>query len=359
MSANKGRADSAVILPWLARYLDLHPWRLADEPADTANILFGMMFPSWLWEWRDDVPLRTPQELAYSPSKLFGQRGIASMRTGWEVDDMLLSHKCGPEVHGQHRQHDQNHLALYALGERFLVDEGYGREDATDEDGKPAPSRYYARADVHNVVLVDGQDPNPLLRAGGLAGGRIIDWQQMPGYDTSLGDARGAFALERSVDRALRRVLLVRDASAPFVIAIDVVAVDDSGTPYDFAVLWRTAKENRIDVRGRKFVIAGRKHDCHGEVLYAEGDVELKLKKHFGLPQLRMQQKSARLETVTVLAPARRGEKLPQFTCQRHGPGDFTITARDGKAVHVVRAGTRLEGPLLTPIPVAVRREKP
>lgn len=352
MNTGKG-----AVVPWLARNLDLHPWRREQVKADPINSLFNLMLPMWLWEWREDLPVRHPRDLGYPLSHLFPQRGIASMRTGWDQGDLLLSHKCGLEPFGQHRQSDQNHVALYALGENFLVDEGYGRPDAKDEKGKAAPPRYYSRANVHNLVLVDGKEPNPLLPLGSVAGGRIVDWLHRSQFDTSLGDATANFTMDMAVERALRRVVLVRDTPHPFAIVIDEVIVDGSGRPHDFQVLWRTAKGNRITVEGREFVIAGVKNDCRGRVLYPADGVRMPVSVHFGKDQLRATHRAATLEMVTVFVPVKRGEKGPEFTCQRQGAGMFIIHVRDGEAKHVIQAGTRREGPLATPAETVVKRE--
>lgn len=349
---------AGAVIPWMARQLDLHPRRLRGEgkdEADAVNALFDLMFPLWLWEWHEEEPVRDPRQLGYPLSRCFPQRGIASMRTGWGAEDALLSHKCGLEPHRQHRQSDQNHLAFYAMSESFLVDEGYGRTDAVDEKGAAPPPRYFSQAGVHNVILVDGQEPNPLFRGGGLAGGQIVDWRHTPEYDTSMGDATGAHLLDRAVDRALRRVVLVRRASGPFVLVVDEVVVDETNQPHLFEALWRTAPSNRIEVQGGRFVIGGTTNDCHGQVLYPE-TTELAVKTHYMAPQLRVKVRAPRLEMVTVLTPVRRGEDPPRLTCERHGPGDFTVTLRTHKVRWTVRAGTRREGPLHCPVAVEVRQ---
>lgn len=344
--------ETGAIVPWLARQIDLHPSRQTNDEADwndTINALFGLMVPVWLWEWREDAPVRTPHELRFPLSHCFPQRGIASMRTGWDEEDFLLSHKCGLEPHGQHRQSDQNHIALYALGEKFLVDEGYGQPEITSRD------RYFTRADVHNLVIVDGKEPNPILHWGGMASGRIVDWEHTSDYDTSLGDATAAHLLESAVDKAMRRVVFVRRTAHPFVIVIDEVVADDSGIEHDYEALWRTARSNLIELDGNRFVIVGSKNDCRGQVLFPTVGAELTVKTHFNLPQLRVKVRAPRMELVTVLTPVRRGEKPPMFLCERTGQGEFTVTADDGGKRWIVRGGTRTNGPLRKPIAIKTR----
>lgn len=345
--------EKGAIVPWLARQIDLHPSRKACDEKDwndTINTLFGLMLPVWLWEWRDDATVRTPQELGFPPSHCFPQRGIASMRTGWGADDILLSHKCGLEPHGQHRQSDQNHIALYARGEKLLVDEGYG------QPGIMSPSRYFSQADVHNLVIVDGKEPNPLLQWGGQAGGRIVDWLHTPDYDTSLGDATPAHLLQSAVNKSLRRVVFVRNTPHPFAIVIDEVVADASGNDHEYEALWRTAKENHIDVNGSRFLIAGATNGCHGQVLFPTTGADLAVKTHYNLPQLRVKVRAPRLEMVTAFVPIRRSEKPPILSCERHGQGDFAVTVNDDGRQWIIRAGTRREGPLHKPLAIEVRR---
>src|SRR5205807_1540248 len=78
-----------------------------------------------LW-WREEAPVRRPQELGYPRSRFFAGRGVACVRTGWESHDWLVTHFCGRQEPVCHRQGDQNHVAFYAQGEQFLIDAGYG-----------------------------------------------------------------------------------------------------------------------------------------------------------------------------------------------------------------------------------------
>ena len=347
------------VIPWLARQLDLHPRRMARNRKNLIDHFETFAVLCTLLEWDDSAPVRTPEELGYPLSRLFPQRGIASMRTGWGDQDILISHRCGFEMYTMHKQSDQNHLALYALGEKFLVDEGYGHgEHVVPNDQKNHPNwRYYGAADVHNTVLFDGLDQRGNQRTTGWAEGRIIDWQHTDEFDTSLGDAAGAYGPDHTIDRALRRVVFVRDTAHPFVIVIDNMVVDPDGREHDFEALWRTAPGNQIKVNGKKFTILGKQNDCHCVVLYPS-DAELKVVTHYNLPQLRAKTRTVRFEMVTVLAPGRRSEEAPSFSLERHDEGDFTITVKDGAAKHIIRAGTQTEGPLRSAMPVEYRALK-
>ena len=338
------------ILPWLIRRLDLHPSRLAAcERARPPILPYPDLIHYVLLNWDDALPVRTPQELGYPLSHAFLQRGVADLRTGWERDDLLLSHFCGRQVWTLHRQSDFNHVALYALGEKFLVDEGYGQAGVEQGQRGGPHYRYFGRADLHNTVLFDGQDQTGNqghATPAWWAEGRIIDWRHTPDFDTSLGDASGAYGPDHTIDKALRRVVLLRGAR-PVVIVIDSMRVDADGREHDFEALWRTDAGNRIEIDDRRFRIIGRENDCIGEVLHPAA-ARLRVADHYNQPQLRVAHRAAELDMVTVFVPLRRGEASPEFTCEEIGDGQFRVTVADGTTRRVVTAGTRCEGPMQT-----------
>jgi hypothetical protein len=350
-----GSAEGAVI-PWLARQLDLHPCRIEEADDDVGSALFDVASPLFLMNWRDDVPTKTPQELGYPLSRLFSQRGIASMRTGWEENDYLVSHRCGKEMFRMHKQSDQNHLALYALGEKFLVDEGYGQSDFNRMASmSETVNRYFGRSDVHNTVLIDGRGQNGNQIDVGWAEGRLIDFQHTSQFDTSLGDAGAAYGKDHTIESAMRRTVFVRAAEHPFLIVIDNLCVGD-GVAHVYEVLWRTARDNRIETDKGTFRIIGQSSDCYGRVLFPD-EAELETRVHFNLPQLRVKTRGATLKMVTVFVPLARGEVPPHFECQPTEQGDFHLTVRDGAMRHLIQAGTRTSQPLGTPLPIYYERQ--
>lgn len=349
--------EQGAILPWLARQLDLHPKRLDEVMTDLAQSYTAGNSISMLLYWDDDAPVRTPEELGYPTARLFPHRGIASMRTGWEANDALISHRCGREMWRLHKQGDQNHLALYALGEKFLVDEGYGQPDFNRmENPQVTVNRYFGCADVHNTMLIDGRDQNGHAMQPGWAEGRLIDFQHTADFDTSLGDASEAYGIDHAIESAMRRVVFVHNTPQPFIIVIDTARVDATATPHDYEVLWRTEIGNSIKVDGTKFMIVGQHNDCAGEVLHP-AEVRLVARTHYNREQLRVQTTSVELAMVTALAPVVRGAARQRFTCATTDEGDFRIEANDGAIKHTFVAGTRTAGVLHTPIPVRYERE--
>ncbi len=343
MSRPEGAAVS-----WLLRKIDLHPRR---EALHRENLIQAYYCAPWFAValfWEEGIPLRTPQELGYPLAHCFPEAGVAALRTGWEDDDLLLVHRAGPCVPLLHSQSDQNHLALYALGERFLVDEGYGERMNTwpADVPPPEPGRFCAHTQAHNTVLIDGQSQNGTIAHPGRARGKFRHWHHTDAFTTTLGDARAAYSSNRVIEQAMRRVVLVRDVPRPFVVVIDTAAVDQTDTPHVFEVRWRTDDANRIEAAGGDFVIAGQHHDCHGRVLWSSAPFTSEVASFAMAPQLRVRVEAPRLEMVTVHCPVPRGQAVPQFTCQRDASGDFVVTMRDGRHQCVVTAGTRVIGPM-------------
>jgi hypothetical protein len=335
------------IIPWLIRQLEMHPSRI--------HLLTGgesLPIPTFLMlYWQENAAVRSPDELGFPISYCFLQRGVACMRTGWETNDVLLLHRCGMEGWNQHTQSDQNHLALYGHGEVFLIDEGYGRPQA--EPG--VPIRYFSQADVHNTVVIDGQDHNGNQVTGGTAEGRLIDWRHTPEFDTSLGDASSAYGRDRRIERALRRVVFVRDAMRPFAVVIDDVQCDDQGTVHQYDVLWRTHEDNRVMLEDSQFRIVGRQSNCLVRVLWPS-HAALRLRMHRRRPQVVASVQGPRLVMVTLLMPIHPGAPDPLICCEQVSDQRFVVTVNDGGACVTVTAGTALHGVMHTPeVPTVIR----
>ena len=337
------------LLPWLVRRLDLHPSRVADlleTPVEEVGIVDGDTFLGLFLWWDDDAPVRTPQELGYPISRCFRERGVACMRSGWEDEDLLLVHFCGRQQWKCHRQGDANHVALYALGEEFLVDAGYG---VHPKDTTQSMDRWFGESDVHNCVMVDGCLQRGPHTTPGWTEGAMLDFVHTSEYDTSLGDASACSGPDHRINRCLRRVAFVREAPAPFVVVVDVTEKD--GTPCRVDALWHTAHENRIETEEQGFVIHGRKNLCRARVLYP-AKVEISLANSYGRPKAQASMKAAVAEMVTVFCPLRPDEAMPTFVCTREGEGEFTVRCEgEGKSCSI-RLSAAIRPPLRTPLRV-------
>jgi hypothetical protein len=239
-------------------------------------------------------------------------------------------------------------VALYALGERFLVDAGYGGV-ARKHDMTKKVDRWFGETDVHNCVLVDGMNQRGTLPTPGWAEGEMLDFVHSGDFDTTLGDASAATGPDHAVLASLRRVVLVRRGPAPFVAVIDVNEKD--GAPFLAEHLWHTDLDNRVEVEGNVFRILGKRHSCLGQVLWP-AEAQLTLADSMGRPQVRVAVRAAVAEAVTVFCPLRAGEDPPRFACRREGRGRFVITCERGGQTATLHAAAATEGPLRAPVPV-------
>lgn len=343
-----GRGD---LLPWLARRLDLHPARLdpwlEGEDWEPGSFSLSSFLP-FLIHWRDDAPVCTPEELGYSRSHAFPVRGVASMRSGWEADDLFASHFCGRQELYCHRQGDFNHVSLYALGEAFLIDAGYGHPWA---DASQPVDRWFGLTAAHNAVLVDGMNQRGVVAAPGWAEGELVEFQHQEDFDSSLGDASSCTGPDHRVRRALRRVALVRGGPAPFLAVLDVVEKD--GRPFLAECLWHTSPDHRVRIVAQGFVLEGRTHRCEALVLWPD-PARLGLADSFGRPQVRVSVGAPVAEILTVFCPRRSGERAPRFTAAREAEGRFRITCEmDGKSSCLHLTAGRVM-PLRRPLPVGL-----
>ncbi len=349
------------LIPWLATQLDLHPKRAVewlktpdpDQPADQggtginrAGIPYGLeVIPFLLW-WQDDLPVRTPEELGYPTGHCFADCGLASMRTGWGPEDWLVSHFCGRHQYKCHRHSDFNHVSFYALGEEFLVDAGYGHPFG---DPTKKMVRWFSCTDAHNCVLVDGADQWGTIVSSGWSEGEMLDWQHAEAFDTTLGDASSCTGPDHRVERALRRVVMMRAGPAPYLAVLDLNIKD--GRPFEAEAHWHTTMKNRTEMDGRRFTIQGQSNNCLGEILWPP-DAQVTLADSYGRPQVRVTVEQPVAEMLAVFCPRRPGDEIPRFSCEREAEGRFVLTCECGGKTSRLHINALLTEPLRRPVPV-------
>jgi hypothetical protein len=350
---------AGALVPWLLERLDLHPQRWQRAQEDLGYAFYQSPWLTVALFWDESVPLRSPRELGYPSSRCFVEAGVAALRTGWGEHDLLLVHRCGRGFAAMHRQSDQNHLALYALGEPFLVDEGYGRDLSGRAELADLPPRYFGRTEVHNTVMIDGQSQHNTLVDMGFSSARLLQCQLHREWATTLGDARGAYGQWRVIQRALRRVILIKRPQ-PVVLVIDDVLVDRDEASHLYEALWRSAAGNHIEARDDRFLIYGQRHLLHGQVLFSASPASLEVRQQVLLPQLRVKVRAGRLLMVTALCPTPAQVAPLRCTCRRISDSEFAIEVVDGNKVRwSLLAGTAMRpGPWSRPSPVLCRRSR-
>ncbi|MBR0460295.1 MAG: heparinase II/III family protein [Victivallales bacterium] len=194
----------------------------------------------WLWEHSDRVfrtfPLDylvsafgTPEpklDLAKYPlSVQFKQREFANWRTGWGKDDVLFSIESGKQIRTPggiatgHGQSDRGSFCLFAFGQKWLPDSGYGND--------PGHKRSRTRSEAHNMILIDGQG-----EARAHVDGTMTDYFDSPAYGYSRSDVTGAYvqnirgqkALGPAAARVVRQTVFARPTQG---IPAYAVVLDD------------------------------------------------------------------------------------------------------------------------------------
>jgi len=343
-------AERGEILPWLAQQLDLHPAR-RDEWLEDPDFIISdhhasglLMMLKW---WKDDLPVKSPAELGYPTSHCFPTHGIASLRTGWNAGDWLVSHTCGRKERRCHRQGDYNHITFYAEGEQFLADAGYGKH--TRGDPTQNISRWYAATDAHNCVMIDGILQRDVFNNPGWAEGAILDFQETDAFVTSLGDASDCTGVNNHVNKSLRRVVLVKQSPVKYAAVIDLV--ENDGNPFEATINWQTAIGQSISIEGDGFVIHGKSRNCAAHVLYP-ANVKFTPNEHFSHPQVRAAITGNVVEIVTIFCPVQSGASQPTFKARRLSEGTFEITCAHQGKQSTLRASAAVHHPMRRPEPV-------
>jgi hypothetical protein len=84
-------------------------------------------------------------------SRIFGTRGSAVLRSGWNPNDTVIELRVGPWFNHEH--HDQGSFQVSAFGTKLISEAGYANYYL--DPNYPA---YFTQAPGHNTVLLDG-DP--------------------------------------------------------------------------------------------------------------------------------------------------------------------------------------------------------
>ncbi|HDQ46429.1 MAG TPA: hypothetical protein ENN17_13175 [bacterium] len=149
--------------------------------------------------------------------------GMAVFRDDPEIFGFFLGEPGRPHLSG-HDHVEPGAFTLHAFGKNLLLDAGYGPLGVED------PNRaWYASAQAHNMVLVDGLGPDQNPVRGDPLGGTMRDYFAAPSIAAASVHARYRGAvIHRRVWFAGRRIFVVSDRM-------------ESGSPRHFAVPWHGA----------------------------------------------------------------------------------------------------------------------
>ena len=188
--------------------------------------------------WHDpDVKRTSPKNLP--PCRLFTDKDIAVMRSGWDGRESVMVFTCGPHSGRRNRRYSQNisgghqhpiagAITLFAQGDILLAESGYPRK----------------RTAYENTLLINGRGqigegsawfedlefrrghPEPSMSAAG----------QINGMDYAIGDATNAYPKKAGLKRFIRHVYAL--APDHWLIADEV----EASRPARFSILFHGDK---------------------------------------------------------------------------------------------------------------------
>ena len=247
--------------------------------------------------YRDAETGDSPEDLGISKVHHFDSIQHLVMRTGWDSDDLHVTFQCTPyeaDVHA-HSQADRMNLTMFALGERFVIDSGYG---LVPIEGSTQVRRLGKLGESHNQVLIDGkaQSTSPVQK--GIADhSKPIRWGQNGEWVWSVGEATAFYEDAQLVRRAVATRLTKTD---PIVLIADVVALEDAAHTFDWLLQTETENTFAIDDHGAK--LTGHRTGAEVQVTQvANLPVSWSQDEWISHPRLRGSSKGALLVSLTAI----------------------------------------------------------
>lgn len=239
----------------------------------------------------------TPRELDLPRIHHFRGLDHLTARTGWDNADLHLTFQCTKPPRHAHTQQDRLNYTLYALGERFVVDSGYGMVPIP---GSSEVKRMGGAGESHNQVLIDGAGQ---AHRKGVEAGAILRWERKGDWAWAVGDATGSY--EKAT--LARRLLAVRlTAKEPVVVQVDWIVPRDAG-PHRFDCLLQTGRGNQVrpGAGGRATIIGARQQRALNLCYAASGPSRLTVDEWIDHPRLHFASRSGEHVGLLLLAGGR------------------------------------------------------
>jgi hypothetical protein len=203
-----------------------------------------------------------PEDLGISKVHHFDSIQHLVMRTGWEPEDLHVTYQCTPyeaDVHA-HTQADRLNFTMYGLGERLVIDSGYG---IVPIEGSSQVKRMGKLGESHNQVLIDGKAQNTTPVQDGVDGhSKEIRWGQQNDWVWSVGEATAFYEGARVVRRA---VLTRLNKVDPMVLIADVVVTE--GGDHSFDWLLQTETGNKYEIGENRTKLTGCRTGAEVQVI--------------------------------------------------------------------------------------------
>lgn len=281
------------------------PWNHIHAP------WWNGLLPHALASYDPDVPPASPEQCGVAKKRYFPVRGVLDQRTGWAADDWFLTVSCCPDVRwrsragSQHSQADRGHFSFFALGERFLIDPGYGNETMSNST---AVLRFGATGEAHSVPEIGGAMQRKTVRAAGFSDVRLDGWATFAKMDfhecyPSCSLARRVVAVVPGLD------------GAPLYVAIHdrmETATNEKAT-YGLFCQADADTEARLEDRETVDLVGGRTGALCRVIATTHSPGRFLVDEFLGHPRLRFQCQTTALHALTLLIPWRHDEPPPTF----------------------------------------------
>jgi len=209
------------------------------ESPERFQIHLGQMA---LWE-DDDADLARPDEAGRPTSLNSGAYGLMTMRSGWADDDLYFSLLSSHRTPGCfiHQHVDAGHFNLWAQGEAFSVDSGYG----------DIMGRY------HSVMMPGGREPTHACEGFGhmFFGGRPLMFGAGQGADYGCANVGEQWECHD----AHRHAMLIKAPGAyPYVVLLDSFNQGPEFMLYRWMLNSEPGNRIEVDNEGERAVVHGR-----------------------------------------------------------------------------------------------------
>jgi hypothetical protein len=333
-------------------------WDAPVRRGDIRAPWWNSLLPHALASFDPAVKPVSPPSAGIPKRRFFEVRGILDDRTGWEEEDWYLTMTCCPDyrwrshVGGLHQQADRGHFSLYALGEKFAIDSGYGNEVLS---GSTEVIRFGTTGEAHSVPEIQGA----MQKHSG----------QASGFQKVVQDA---WALLATMDfpecydgcsQATRTVVSVPDAAGEPLYTVVHDCLRPRIPVSTYGLLLHTDEANRVELLDRETadLVGGRKGNRCRVIVTSNRPGRFMVDEFLGHPRLRFQNQGSSLCAITLLIPYRKDEKAPVF--ERSDPDNDTgfvgrLRFRDADDILALCAGGILsEGSVKTDAGFALIRE--
>lgn len=319
--------------PDLAGWIWEHLYR--TEPLRSEYSDLGELLPTILWHESPEDGFSPEDVLPHA--RIFPDRGLVHVRSGWGPDDLMSSYESRHNDWGEgvHHNQDVNSFTLYAEGARLVVDSGYANwvEKTASGDREGARS---SETEAHNAVVVDGRSQDFHAKGHLRTAATTATVGHQGSLDLAVGDGRLAYLTDQP-QRADRYFLHVRasDGHPDYLVVTD--AFRQGGGSHDYTWFLQTEPSNTLKV------VEGTDDDVAAAQIEAQNGAGLDLTQVAGLPvdatagtftasyddigthpRLEIDVSGEALEAVTVLQPRGPGEVTPDV---EHLDEDGAVTA--------------------------------